>query len=88
MTKEIQWFKDHPSFERTYGWSWFLYLYHELKKVVLCLGKILHTHEYYNPTKFGQDWTENKKKNSSVCKILVGSLLKFHEYQILKLGKH
>ena len=41
MTKEIKWFKDHPSFERTYGWSWFLYLYHELKKVVLCLGKIV-----------------------------------------------
>lgn len=35
VTKEIQWFKDHPSFERTYGWSWFLYLYHELKKSVI-----------------------------------------------------
>ena len=34
------------------------------------------THEYYNLTKFGQDWTENKKLLSA-CKILAGPLLKF-----------
>ena len=34
------------------------------------------THEYCNLTKFGQDWTENKNF-LSVCKILVGPLLKF-----------
>ena len=46
------------------------------------------THEHCHLTKFGQDWSGNKK-NLSVCKILVGSLHKFHEeYQILKLGKH
>ena len=30
VAKEVQWFKDHKSFERTYGWSWFLKLYQEL----------------------------------------------------------
>ena len=34
------------------------------------------TIEYYNLTKFGQDWTKNKNC-SSVCKILAGPLLKF-----------
>ena len=37
---------------------------------------ILKTHEYWNLTKFGQDWTENKNV-ISVCKILTGPLLKF-----------
>ena len=31
MNKEVVWFKNHTLYERTYGWSWFLKLQHELK---------------------------------------------------------
>ena len=32
VAKEVEWFKGRSTYERTYGWSWFLKLYHELKK--------------------------------------------------------
>ena len=32
MGTELSWFQNHTSFERTYGWSWFLKLHHELQK--------------------------------------------------------
>ena len=28
----MSWFQNHTSFERTYGWSWFLKLHHELQR--------------------------------------------------------
>lgn len=32
MAKELDWFKRDKHYERTYGWSWFLKLHHELRK--------------------------------------------------------
>jgi len=32
VAKEVDWFKRDKHYERTYGWSWFLKLYHELKQ--------------------------------------------------------
>jgi len=32
VAKEVAWFKRDKHYERTYGWSWFLKLHHELKK--------------------------------------------------------
>lgn len=32
VAKEVEWFKRDKLYERTYGWSWFLKLHHELQK--------------------------------------------------------